>query len=79
LFLGVSYETVRKWIIKGRELFSHTVVKKERTCIAVDEKIIKRGNEYLYLWAAVGLDDEPLIAVSVTHGRSSLEAMQFLK
>jgi len=45
----------------------------------VDEKIIKRGNEYLYLWAAVGLDDEPLIAVSMTHGRSSLEAMQFLK
>ena len=79
LFLGVSYEAVRKWIIKGRELFSHTVVKKERARIAVDEKIIKRGNEYLYLWAAVNLGNEHVIAVSVTTGRSYLEAMRFLR
>jgi len=32
LFLGMSYEAVRKWVIKGRELFSDTVVKKERKC-----------------------------------------------
>ncbi|HDN51328.1 MAG TPA: hypothetical protein ENG06_06105 [Thermoplasmatales archaeon] len=79
LFLGVSYEAVRKEIIKGRELFSHTVVKKERTRIAVDEKIIKRWDTYLYLWAAVDLDEGQVIAVMITTGRSYLESLRFLK
>ena len=45
----------------------------------MDEKIIKRGNEYLYLWAAVDLDDGQVIAVMITTGRSYLEAMRFLR
>ncbi|KAA0001130.1 MAG: IS6 family transposase [Thermoplasmata archaeon] len=78
MFLGVSYEEVGKWILKGRELFSHTVAKKERKRIAVDEKIIKRGDIYLYLWAAVDLDDEQVISVMATTERSYVEAIRFL-
>jgi len=70
---------VREWILKGRELFSHTVVKKERKRIAVDEKIIKRGDIYLYLWAAVDLDDEQVISVMATTGRSYVEAIRFIR
>jgi transposase-like protein len=78
--LGVSYEAVREWYQKGKVLFEETVEKKVRTRIAVDEKEITiNGTTKLYIWAAVDLDDEKVIATLVTYGRSSLEAMAFLR
>jgi transposase-like protein len=38
MFAGVSYETVREWYQKGKELFDESIEKKRRKWIAVDEK-----------------------------------------
>ena len=78
--LNVSNEAVHKWYLKGRELFTSTVVRKRRRRIAVDEKEIRKNNGVvLYLWAAVDIDTEEVIAVYVSYGRSYIETLQFLK
>ena len=43
MFVGVSYEAVREWYQKGKELFEESIEKKRRKWIAVDEKEIKRN------------------------------------
>jgi transposase-like protein len=41
MFAGASYEAVREWYQKGKELFEESIEKKRRKWIAVDEKEIK--------------------------------------
>ena len=53
--------------------------KKRRKWIAVDEKEIKLNGTKVFIWGAVDLDDEKVIAVLVSFGRSGLEVMAFLK
>ncbi len=38
MFVGASYEAVREWYQKGKELFEESTRKKVRKWIAVDEK-----------------------------------------
>ena len=78
-FVEASHEAVREWVAKGRELFYHHLIKESRKRIAVDEKIIKSGKQRVYLWAAVDLDREKVIAVFISQGGSYMEALQFLK
>lgn len=59
MFAGASYEAVREWYQKGKELFEESTGKKRR--------------------GAVDLDDEKVLAVWVSFGRSGLEAKAFLK
>ncbi|MDL5503369.1 MAG: hypothetical protein QSU88_09150, partial [Candidatus Methanoperedens sp.] len=40
MFVGASYEAVREWYQKGKELFESSTKKKKRKWIAVDEKQI---------------------------------------
>ncbi len=40
MFAGASYEAVREWYQKGKELFEESKEKKRRKRIAVDEKEI---------------------------------------
>ena len=60
-------------------LFEGSAEKKRRKWIAVDEKEIKLNGTTVFIWGVVDLDDEKVIAVLVSFGRSGLEAMAFLK
>ena len=78
-FVHASHEAVREWYQKGIDLFEGSTEKKRRKWIAVDEKEIKLNGTTVFIWGAVDLDDEKVIAVWVSFGRSGLEAMIFLK
>ena len=79
IFVNASYEAVRKWYRKGRKLFEQTLETKKRKRIAIDEKVIRINGMKIFIWAAVDLEDEKVIAVYVSYGRSYFEAMAFLK
>ena len=79
VFVNASYEAVRKWYRKGRKLFEQTLEAKKRKRIAIDEKEIRINGMKVFIWAAVDLEDEKIIAVYVSYGRSYFEAMAFLK
>ena len=79
MFAGASYEAVREWYQKGRELFEQSTVKKKRKRVAVDEKELTINGTTILIWGAVDLDDEKVISVWVSFGRSGLEAKSFLK
>lgn len=64
---------------KGRELFEQSTVKKKRKRVAVDEKELTINGTTIFIWDAVDLGDEKVIAVWVSFGRSGLEAKSFLK
>ena len=79
MFAGASYEAVREWYQKGKELFEESIEKKRRKWIAVDEKEIKINGVTIFIWGAVDIDNEKVLAVWVSFGRSGLEAKAFLK
>jgi len=79
ILVGASYEAIREWYQKGKELFEQSTEPRRRKWIAIDEKEITVNGITIYIWGAVDLDDEKVIAVWVSFGRSSLEAMIFLK
>ncbi len=79
MFAGASYEAVREWYQKGKELSEASTMKKVRKWIAVDEKEISINGTTIFVWGAVDLDYEKVIAVWVSFGRSSLEAAAYLK
>jgi len=79
MFACASYEAIREWYQKGKELFEQSIERKRRKWIAVDEKEITVNGVTIYIWGAIDLDDEKTIAVQVSYGRSHLEAMIFLK
>jgi transposase-like protein len=78
-FANASHEAVRKWYQKGKKLFEESTEKKKRKWIAIDEKEIKLNGTKVFIWGAVDLDDEKVIAIWVSFGRSGLKAMIFLK
>lgn len=78
-FAGASYEAVREWYQKGRELFEESTERKRRKWIAVDEKEIAINGIRVFIWAAVDLDDEKTIASWASFGRSCFEALIFLR
>jgi transposase-like protein len=49
MFAGVSYEAVRKWYQKGKELFEMSTKIKVRKWIAVDEKEIKINGTTIFI------------------------------
>ncbi len=77
-FVNVSYEAVREWYQKGKEIFDQSVEVKERKRVAIDEKEMKINGITIFIWAAVDLDDEKVIATWVSFGRSGLEAKSCL-
>ncbi len=79
MFAGASYEAVREWYQKGKELFEESTEKKRRKWIAVDEKEIIINRTTIFIWGAIDLADEKILAVWVSFGRSGLEAKAFLK
>ena len=50
-----------------------------RRCITVDETKLCVKKSHVYLWSAVDMDFKELLALEVSYGRSSLNALSFLK
>jgi putative transposase len=51
-----------------------------RRCIAVDETKLRVKKSYVYIWSAVDVDSSrELLALEASYGRSSLNALSFLK
>jgi transposase-like protein len=50
-----------------------------RRCIAVDETKLSVKGVYVYVWSAVDVDSRELLALEASYGRSSLNALSFLK
>jgi transposase-like protein len=61
MFVNTSYEAVREWYQKGKELFEQSTEIKTRKWIAVDEKEITINGTTIFIWGAVDLDDEKVI------------------
>jgi transposase-like protein len=52
---------------------------RHRRCIAVDETKQSVKGVYVYVWSAVDVDSKELLALEASYGRSSLNALAFLK
>jgi putative transposase len=50
-----------------------------RRCMAVDEAKLCVKKSYVYIWSAVDVDSKELLALEASYGRSSLNALAFLK
>jgi transposase-like protein len=48
-------------------------------CIAVDETKLSVKGVHVYVWSAVDVDSKELLALEASYGRSSLNALSFLK
>ena len=76
-FVGRSYEAVRQWFHRLKHLFEPDC--QERDEVAVDETNIEIDGKEVYVWAAVDCETLEVLAVEVSPGRSSLDALLFLK
>jgi len=71
--LNISHETVRKIYKKVKRLFNPK--KKKRKAVAVDETKIYG----FYIFAAIDVSSNEIIATYASKGRSSLDALIFMK
>ena len=62
-----------------RNCSRHQQVKRKRKRIAIDQKEITVNGTTIFIWGAVDIDDEKVIAVWVSFGRSGLKAKAFLR
>jgi putative transposase len=93
MFRG-SYRRVSKVLSMGLEPISksavHYLAKKVseirvareprcRRCIAFDETKLSVKGAHVYVWSAVDVDSRELLVLEASYGRSSLNALAFLK
>ncbi len=71
--LNISHECVRKIFKKAKRLFKPK--KKKRKVIAVDETKLYG----FYVFAAIDVNSNEIIAIYASKGRSSLDALVFMK
>ena len=75
--LDVSHEAIRQWFLKLEPLFQPLC--RTRPIVAIDETKINVDRRYVFCWAAVGIQTFEMVHLDVTPGRSSLDALLFLK
>ena len=76
-FVERSYEAIRQWLHRLKHLFEPDC--RARQEVAVDETKIETDGTEHYVWAAVGCETFEVFAVEISPGRSSLDALLFLK
>jgi len=76
-FVDRSHEAVRQWFHRLKHLFEPDC--REREEVAVNETKIDTDGEEVYIWAAVDCETLEVLAVEVSPGRSSLDALLFLE
>ena len=72
-----SHEVIRQWFHRLTHLFEPD--RQDRQEVAVDETKIEVDGEEVYVWTAVDCDTLEVLAVEVSPGRSSLDALVFLR
>ena len=75
--VGRSYEAVRGWFHRFKPLLEPDCQQREEG--AVDETNIDVDGQEVYVWAAVDCETLEVLAVEVSPGRSSLDALLFLE
>ncbi|ELY69593.1 transposase, IS240 [Natrinema pellirubrum DSM 15624] len=76
-FVDRSYEAIRQWFYRLKDLFEPGC--RDRREVAVDETKIEIDGDEHYVWPAVDCETLKELAVEVSPGRSSLDALLFLK
>ena len=76
-FVGRCYEAIRGWFHRCKHLFEPDC--RDRQEVAVDETKLEIDGDEHYVWAAVDCDTLEVLHVDVSPGRSSLDALLFLK
>jgi len=76
-FVGSCYEAIRDWFHRCKHLFEPDC--RDRQEVAVDETKIEIDGDDHYVWAAVDCDTLEVLHVDISPGRSSLDALLFLR
>jgi putative transposase len=76
-FVDCCYEAIRDWFHRCEHLFEPDC--RDRQEVAADETEINIHGEEHYVWAAVDCATLEVLHVEVSPGRSSLDALLFLK
>jgi transposase-like protein len=74
---GASRESVRIMVHRFSLLFKPS--KRARRLVAVDETVLKINGLICYLWAAIDVDTNEILAVYASRGRGIPNAIKFLK
>jgi transposase-like protein len=72
-----SRESVRIWAHRSSSLFRPS--KRVRRLVAVDETVLKVNSQICYLWAAIDVDTNEILAVYASKGRGIPSAIEFLR
>ena len=75
--VGCSYEAVRQWYHRLAHLFDPEP--DHHATVAVDETKVNVEDEEVSVWAAVDVDTFEVVHIEVSPGRSTLDALLFLK
>jgi putative transposase len=74
---GASRESVRIWVHRFTSLFRPS--RRARRLVAVDETVLKVNGQTCYLWAAIDVDTNEILALHASRGRGLPNAIKFLK
>jgi putative transposase len=74
---GASRESVRTWVHRFSSLFK--LSKRARRLVAVDETVLKVNGQICYLWAAIDVDTNEILALYASRGRGIPSAIEFLR
>jgi transposase-like protein len=74
---GASRESVRTWVHRFSSLFRPS--RRVRRLVAVDETVLKVNGQTCYLWAAIDVDTNEILALYASRGRGIPNAIKFLK
>jgi transposase-like protein len=74
---GASRESVRIWVHRFSSLLRP--FRGVRGLVAVDETVLKVGGQTCYLWAAIDVDTNEVLAVYASRGRGIPSAIKFLR
>jgi len=78
-YCRVSKTAVWKWIVKLRERLKISLEKKSRWFIAVDETGVKVNGQQYWVYSALDIDRNELLAMRVYPSRNMLTSESFLK
>ena len=76
-FIDRSHVAVHDWYHRLRHLFEPDCDR--RRAVAADETTLDIEDQEVYVWSAVDVDTSEILHVEVSPGRSSLDALLFLK
>jgi putative transposase len=74
---GASRESVRIWVHRFSSLFRPS--RRVRRLIAVDETVLKVKGQICYLWAAIDVDTNEILALYASRSRGIPSAIEFLR